>query len=98
MISVLSREADRSMLGLVEGEKSVFHSLRRGLSGRVLLHGGGQAGDPAILQGNNSQSSSIPSSSSVPGGTYVALEGTLENQLLGHCRGLGSSLVWEKRA
>lgn len=59
----------------------------------VLLHGGSQAGDPAILQ---KASPSAPSTTqkwpaqrsgvraSETAATYVALEGTLENQLLSH--------------
>lgn len=49
-IKVLSREPDRSMLGLSH-RVSKFDVFEIGLlfAVFVLLHGGGQAGDPAIL-------------------------------------------------
>ena len=103
MISDLSREADRSMLGL---QKKVIVSLlfvgfsvsrsRSTGSFDVLLHGGGQAGDPAILQQKVSgfvldDLASIfdPRQCQVRMGvngckTYVALQGALEDQLFSH--------------
>lgn len=57
MIRVLSREPDRSMLGLSHckpNESRLFT-----FSVIVLLDGGGQAGDPAILQGANVSPSCI---------------------------------------
>lgn len=70
--------------------------------GVVLLHGGSQAGDPAILQracssvlvvqilqtkiardGGGGSSNGVGAESG-QAATYVALEGTLENQLLSH--------------
>jgi hypothetical protein len=93
MISVLSRLADRSMLGL-EGESQSIATIECMWSSIVLLHRGSQAGDPAIL----SEEPSLELIDNAPrmGGavrrhstttvtrTYVALEGTLENQLLSH--------------
>lgn len=69
----------------------------------ILLHGGGQAGDPAILQDKLASRKAISkrrpfnpvsTTTQVDGialrwenSTYVALESALEDQLFGHCNG-----------
>lgn len=96
MIRVLSRLADRSMFGLEH--TSVSQSAKQSWLKRecffdqteehmfdLLLHGGGQAGDPAIL----SVQVSTHHDNGTAGETYVALESALEDQLFGHGSGKG---------